>query len=251
MNRIEHAARLCEHYWPLIIRPNSKAPVDAFRNKAPPDVDRVIWELRRNPTLNIAIRLPWLVALDADDEPAKAIIRQHETPFIQATPSGGEHRLFRLPEGITANCRTRIGGIGLDLKTGQNSYLMMDFSRIDGIRYQLSDLVGPHDLPELDVTPFRREEPPIEPKPKNHPPDYARTLAWAADVLYREYFSFEHAGGDLGLFKAACFLIQRARLRPEDARDLLRQWNQSANVDVPWPDSRLAYKLREAERLRR
>ena len=48
-------------------------------------------------------------------------------------------------------------------------------------------------------------------------PDCDR-VEWARRILFDEYFSVAQAGGDNDLFRAACFLIQRARLDFESRR---------------------------------
>jgi hypothetical protein len=146
-------------YWPLLIVENTKRPLEKFKARSPPDRDELLRRLRQRPRLNIAIRLPGLIALDADDEAAKEIIRRYETPFVQSSANGGEHRLFRLQEGVVTTCRQKVNGIGFDIKTGANSYLMLSPSQIEGRRYELlGELPAPDQLPEIDITPFQKEE---------------------------------------------------------------------------------------------
>lgn len=53
------------------------------------------------------------------------------------------------------------------------------------------------------------------------------------------------AGGDNAAFNAACVLIKGFNLPEAEARGIMREWN--ALCSPPWSDSRLDYKLRQAQ----
>src|SRR3954465_1199003 len=100
MRLLDHANRLVDHgFMPLVIQRNSKKPLAPFAGRPPPTREELVDQLRQEPRANIAIRLPSLIACDADDDQAKDILSTFPDTLTQTTPRGGEHRLYRLPPG--------------------------------------------------------------------------------------------------------------------------------------------------------
>lgn len=252
MNRlIDHAVRLQElGYWPLIISPMSKIPTERFRGRDPPSRDELIRQLRRNSRFNIAVRLPGLLAMDADDEQARQVIKQYDTPFIQRTPSNGEHRLFRLRDGIRANCRQKVGGIGLDIKTGENSFLMLSPSTLPHGRYEsIGQLVPPEQLPEIDITPFQKE-----PQPK---PQLRRPLIETPDMnrVYRYLdkcdVSVSGNHGHRTFFGVCCRLLRAFPWLEWDAFVSAVAYYSEHRSDPPWSEKEQFHKATDAWRKER
>jgi hypothetical protein len=247
MNTLDTAEHAIEKGLSVLLNEEGgKRPIRRFKGTPPMTRE----ELRRlyRKGMNISIRLGGLVALDADDEEARDRLHQlPDTPLTQESPRG-EHRVYRLPSGLILNCRQRIAGVGLDLKSGANSFLMLSPSQVGGKPYRLlGDIVRPEELPEFDTAWLPQERKP-RPPPISLVRD--RTVEWARRVLHEEYYSIEGCGGDTGLFKAACFLIQRACLDHRTALHLLLEWNADGIHAIPsWPEARIRYKLDQAVKL--
>jgi hypothetical protein len=236
----------------LLIERDSKIPKYPFRNQPPLSMDRLRRLYKRG--MNIAIRLPGLAALDADDQAGLDRIRSlPESPITQITPHLGEHRVFQLPEGLKLNCRQRMFGVGYDLKTGENSFLMLSPSRVEGKAYRLlGELVPAEELPEFN--------PEWLPKPKEiaRPPPVSSLVSRNIEGV-RKYishiFAVNQSGGHNDCYRAACKLADAGLSEEEVYRELVI-WNMTNAIErsgapCPFDDRALRHKAHDAVHRRR
>ena len=128
---------------PLSVRPNAKRPLRRGWQEA--NIDAVVQDLQSNPDANLAIALTdEIFALDIDNKNGNAgsetlaalEVRHGPLPptLTQITPNGGEHRLFRLPSGITVENSVGVAP-GLDTRAA-GGLVVAQPSTIDGRKYQ-------------------------------------------------------------------------------------------------------------------
>lgn len=143
--------------YPIRIKPNSKNPLDTNWTTERHDAD-ALPAMFASHAGNIGVTFPPDVfALDIDckgDVDGMASLAACEFQYgalpptrTQITPSGGEHRLFRLPPGVTVTNRVCIAP-GLDIRTAGGQIVVAP-SVIDGKSYLW---INP-DAPIADIPP--------------------------------------------------------------------------------------------------
>jgi hypothetical protein len=222
----------------LLIERGGKRPIQAFKDTPP--LTKEAFRRRFRDGMNLAIRLPGLVALDADDEEARERLQGcDESPITQSTPHG-EHRVFRLPERLILNCRQRMFGCGYDMKTGTNAFLMFSPSQVNGRQYQLiGEIVPPDELPE-----FQPEWLPKDRKEQARASSLVSHNRLAVRKWVSHVFSVSGAGGHKQCYRACCRLVD-AGLNWSEAWEEVCLWN-STNAEPPWSERELLHKLSDA-----
>lgn len=107
--------------------------------------------------------------------------------LIATTPSGGEHRYFRMPAQALRNSAGKLGP-GLDTR-GEGGYVLCAPSTINGGAYAWSVRAAPAELPSgwLEaLLPPPRQEPPAERWTPVSEDEQTRAGAWCLRALQRE-----------------------------------------------------------------
>lgn len=241
----------------LAVKPNDKTPWPVGWRHTGGTLYGIEEEAFYAPDANIGIQTGAtlsginIVGLDFDDkEMGHEFIRRHRVGTMVAESRRGLHLYLQ----GTAKNRIGVNGTPMDVR-GDGGYLVAPFSTVSGFTYQwLAGPMPPQELPALDpewIRDRRGEDRVSGGGPGADRPASVvdqRTEEWARRILFTEYFSVEGCGGDLALFRAACFLVQRARLDTRTALQMLIAWNETNSVP-PWPLRRLEYKIQEAVRL--
>ena len=250
-SRRESAHDLQERgYSVVLLEPDGKRPVLPGWQRLRSTHDLIDAWFGRCPRANLGIHTGHsrIAVADCDSGEAAEWVAANlpESPMFQHTPRGGLHVFFSDPERSVPN-RLNVMDIKLDVRSKMSQVVAFP-SRCERGQWLLEGLTGPENLPRMPtdwlVDAERAARAVQEPRP---PPGESE---WVRRVLFDEYWSIEHANGDLNLFRAACFLVQRAGLTDGQALALLREWNLT-NAKPPWPDNRLVYKVSEARKLKR
>lgn len=146
---LAHCAReyLAAGFFPIRVAANGKFPLDAGWPTARPTADEVESMFAQHQG-NIGITFPSdLFAVDIDCKngtDGRAMITAlefHHGPLpptlTQSTPSGGEHRIFRLPAGVNLSNKVSIVP-GIDIRTA-GGQVVVEPSMIDGKPYRWID----------------------------------------------------------------------------------------------------------------
>lgn len=243
----------------VVLKAGEKTPV--FRNwpERTPDEDELLYWVRKGMNLGVKAKDMLVIDKDAADRRAYDWLRGQGlyfgSPWVTVTRKG-RHIFRRLPDGADARTRLRHLGLPVDLITGRNRYLVLPGSRLlDGFVYGIRGRIVPvMELPEVpsELVEGRKEvRTRTEAVLVSELPG-ARKVASARRVLAERHRSFAGQGGDMGLFKAACLLIQWYRFDFPTALQLLAGWNADPScVSPPWDEGRLRYKLEQAAKLMR
>lgn len=121
------------------------------------------------PAANFGVRTDQLIVLDADprhggDETLAALEREHELPHTWRvlTGGGGEHVIFKCPDGVTVNSSNAdanpVLGVGIDVRA-RNGYIVAVPSRhVSGRSYAWSVDHHPADTPLAEAPPWLVEK---------------------------------------------------------------------------------------------
>ncbi|TFW00650.1 bifunctional DNA primase/polymerase [Oxalobacteraceae bacterium OM1] len=131
---------------PIPLKPNSKEPLAPGWKEMP--LEYTIALLRRNPDANLGLAIAddmMVVDIDCkngvDGYATLAAFEDEHGPLpptqTQRTPSGGEHRIFLLPEGTRVGNRVGIAP-GLDIRSG-GGYIVVEPSTLNGKKYLMLD----------------------------------------------------------------------------------------------------------------
>lgn len=208
-------------------RPNSKAPAtphgfqDATTNTARLEAWWGVSDGGETRPLNLAIATGrasglWVVDLDGEEglETLEALEAEHGPlpPTVTvATPSGGQHLYFRLPEGVEVRSRARVLP-GVDVR-GDGGYVLAPPSTVDGRHYRWLRLGEVADPPEwlLEIA-----APRSEPQRASAPPSAA--ARWPEghrnDRLFREGCALRRRGYSASEIEAALLALNAQRCDP-------------------------------------
>ena len=207
-----------------------------------------------NRRANLGLVLNGLAILDCDTPEAEDDLTGlgiDSSLVVESAVRKMKHRYFAVLEGMNLKNWQNLNGVkGLDVKTGEHAYSIFPPSQVKGGEYRFLTDFPPKSLPLFPEK--------LIPKPKNckqrsvdcNTPDSERLRR--ARLGLQKIYSIEGSGGDMGLWKAACWCCQTMKLNKEEALALLRAWNADGEHCLPpWEDGRLAHKVRDAMRLRR
>jgi len=168
-----------------------------------------------------------------------------ESLFQVATPTGGRHLYYIVPDGVEiSNSASRIAD-GVDIR-GVGGYVVGPGSIIDDVEYTVINtgakmLEAPQKL--LDMC--------TKPKPRDDKRDQAVGELDLAENLDRadEYLkvareSIEGAGGDANAFAVACKVRDMGVSEGECLDRMLGDWN--SRCSPPWSGDELAVKVKNA-----
>lgn len=192
-----------------------------------------------------------LVALDIDprhggDDSLASLADMPDT-LTARTGSGGEHRIFRVPDGLDIDLLSNsasVVGPGLDLRTTGGQIVAAPSRTLSG-SYEWVDLDAkiadlPHWLYRLSLA-----EP--EPDPAPRPPIQISTsniVDRARKYVSRIDGAMSGSRGHPTTFKVAIALVRGFNLSHETALMLLREYNERCRPK--WKESDLRHKVNEA-----
>ena len=195
-----------------------------------------------------------IVVVDCDSREAIAWADAHlpPTPWRSRTAKG-EHRFYRHP-GVAIGNKVRINtpdpAIKIDIR-GDGGYVVAPGSQHrTGTMYEWIDGPPPAacELPLFDPTWIGS----ASPRDAGSPADLIATdltadaRMWQArEWLRRQPPAVEGSGGDQHTFIVCCGVLRDHDLTPEQALDVLRDWN--AKCEPPWSERELKAKLQNAE----
>ncbi len=161
--------------------------------------------------------------------------------------SRGEHRYFRheieKPRNIINYQRRKIDFLFNGHITAPPSW-----NAEKQWRYAWKNGIVP--LKELPLFPLKPEKPQRKPLlPVGDIPDDERARRTLKGL--HKICSVSGQGGDLALFKAACWVCQVMNWNAEEAFAFLWQWNHDGHCQPPWPEARIRWKISESIRLRK
>lgn len=236
--------------------PNEKRPQHAGFLRRGRSLAEIEEETSYSPHANVGILtglsisgIPFGVIDFDDKQEGFAFVRRHAIATSIAETRRGIHVYV---SGELPN-RIHPGGRPVDL-LGMGKYAVAPHSRVQDWVYRWIVPIRAHgDVAAYDPGWFPELAPPQRTEVERRAPADRggdRRAGWVREVLFREYWCVEHAGGDRDLFRAACFLVQRCGYSDATALALLREWNWSNCVPL-WPPEggRIEYKIREARRL--
>ena len=225
---------------------SGKAPLIKWRNRGPlsdPELRRYFLEQKAN----IGIVTGKEVVIDCDSQEGfeHAMEVCDPTGWIVETGGGGRHLWYRVPEGVVVKNRQKINGLGLDIR-GEGGLVVVPPSKHysgNEYRWRMRET-----LSEYNHNWFAQYEYPMPANWKIKTSDIEeRTLR--ARRYISKIKSVAGEGGDKALFRAACVLVQRFEMEPQEALEELKIWNHFC-ADPTWSEERLKYKCMEAYRLR-
>lgn len=235
----------------MVLIARSKRPVDTeWQNALCSDVCR---RLRWNPDNNLGWRMgvqpngKRLLAIDDDGGLAAMALTLGDLPptWAQQTPSGGGHRVFRVPTEAKLGNRVRVAGLGVDVRCDRG-YIVCAPSELDdrdkqtaGI-YRVTQSVAIAELPAPWLACLRHVDPPAPPPlPAHLEPSLERALRYTAQCEP----AVSGQGGHQATFRVACKCVEFA-LSIMDTLVVLREFNR--RCDPPWSEAELLHKAESA-----
>ncbi len=148
-----------------------------------------------------------------------------------STPSGGEHRFFRMPTAQIRNSAGKLAGFdapGFDVRS-DGGYVVIAPSAIEGVAYQWTDRTPPAELPTawVRVLETKREHTvaAVEPWAARDDRDRSRVEAWCLRALQteaRELATTPAGARNDRLWRAAAAIGGLVHTRAIDADDVRR-----------------------------
>lgn len=250
-------------FWVFPLRPNSKLPaIKDFANKCTRDVNTIIrwWDV--NPSFNIGIYCgkfgddgESLVAIDVDNKGEKKgsdeIFRLecdgYELPntYLQRTPTGGIHYVYRSRASIGNSCQKL--GPGIDSR-GVGGYFVGARSSIAGGFYTAS----PHDIAECPEWVAQRLRGSPQPEPAKTRTIDERVDSASANARASHYLrdeappALEGKAGDHTTFRVAC-TVKDFGVTEAECKSLMSEfWNP--RCEPLWALDELETKITNAYR---
>jgi hypothetical protein len=240
----------------LPIEPGGKRPLLADWPKLATNDPETIagWlEEHAGANLGVATGVPsGFFALDVDprnggDDALDSLTAEHgdlpPTPQA-ATPSGGTHYLFALPDFPVSNSAGKLGP-GLDVRgDGGQIVVAPSTTAVGAYRWVVPPWdVAPAAAPTWLLERLRtRASVPAASQTRGHfPPASPEVLQAARDALASHGPAIEGNGGDLHTFRAAALLVHDFALTDDEAWPLLVEWNEEC--EPAWDEDDLRAKL--------
>lgn len=232
-------------YAPLLLLPRGKRPVDmGWQEGAPSDVAK---RLRWNPDKNLGWRQgvqpngKRLLALDDDGGLAalEATLGQLPATWTQQTPSGGSHRVYRVPVDVELNNRVRVAGQAVDVRC-DGGFIAIAPSELDNGVYRVTNPGPLVDLPERWLACLRAVPAPEPvPLPAHLEPSLARALRYTAQCEP----AVSGQGGHAATFRVALKCVEFG-LSIMDTLVVLREFN--GRCSPAWSETELRHKAEQA-----
>jgi hypothetical protein len=208
---------------------------------------------------NIGICTNDLLAIDIDNKNGKRgieawirLIQELGIPELTVatlTPTGGQHRFYKLPNGGRAGLTVGKLGEGVDTR-GWHGYVVAPGSKVPAGEYKW--LYSPSDQPMATApeallarcaAPKEREKPAaIEGLELDTPEAIERATYW---LIAHAPEAVEGAGGDNTTYQVACRVKDFAISEHECLQLLSEHWNQD-KAHPPWPIEQLEQKVANA-----
>ena len=255
IKRIQVVEKLVEEYGFLMfpIKPGHKFPplIRAWQKNATNDVEALRQWWAKWPDANIGIHTKGLVVIDIDvkkdgfksfEEATKG--KDVPTTLVNCTPTGGQHIIYRLPEGHPGVANgVDVLGPGVDIRS-TNGYIVGFRSNIGDKEYRAGSCRKIAEAPEWLVQKlqvFTERERDDEVNIPDAPPHIVRQASnWLAD----QEPAIEGAGGDEATYKV-CAGLHDFGLSVQQATAMLEEeWNP--NCQPPWDHKELSVKVLNA-----
>ena len=215
-----------------------------------PDIRR-IWGIEKEERMNIGILTgaSGLVVVDADNiEYGRELYRRLPKTDMMTKTTNGVHFFYRAPDAeISPRVKATILGVKADIRAGTSYVVGPGSIHPTGQLYERLGEWNLANVPEFDPSWIEEPSPDQTRVPELVISDDDQRMR--AKAYIGKIRSISGQGGDRDLFRAACVLIQMFNLSNDVAMDELRAWN-ATNAEPPWDEGRLAYKIKEAERLK-
>lgn len=244
--RAEVAERLqVRGYAPLLLMPKGKRPVDMGWQEGPPS--DVAKRLRWNPDKNLGWRQGLqpngkrLLALDDDGGLAALAATLGELPptWAQQTPSGGSHRVYRVPVDVELSNRVRVAGLAVDVRC-DGGFIAIAPSELENGVYRVTNQGPIVELPPRWLACLRVAPAPAPaPLPSNLTPSLERALRYTAQCEP----AVAGQGGHKATFRVACKAVEFG-LTISDTMVVLREFN--TRCDPAWTELELRHKADQA-----
>lgn len=232
-------------YAPILLMPRGKRPIDmGWQDRDNSDTAR---RLRWNPDNNLGWRQGLqpngkrVLALDDDGGLAalEATLGALPATFAQQTPSGGSHRVYRVPIDVELNNRVRVAGYAVDVRC-DGGFIAIWPSELDAGVYRITNEGPLVALPERWLAALRAVPlPPPVPLPSNLTPSLERALKYTAQCEP----AVAGQGGHAATFRVALKAVEFG-LTIADTLSVLNEYNR--RCDPPWSPAELRHKAEQA-----
>lgn len=246
-NERAHVAQrlLTRGYVPLLLLPKGKRPVDmGWQERDNGDVAR---RLSWNPDKNLGWRMGLqtngkrLLALDDDGglDALAATLGELPTTWAQQTPSGGSHRVYRVPVDVELSNRVRVSKLAVDVRC-DGGFIAIAPSELENGAYRVTNQGPIVELPARWLACLRVAPAPAPvPLPSNLTPSLERALRYTE----RCEPAVAGQGGHKATFRVACKAVEFG-LTISDTMVVLREFNQ--RCDPAWTEAELRHKAEQA-----
>ena len=256
MTKLDHALALAAQGFKVFpIAPGKKAPplLNGWPQKATDDPEEIRQFWLVVPDANVGIHCEGLLVIDVDyakgGDDSLAFLRMTEdTPdtLVAATPTGGSHHFYRLPEGHAGVLNSvEALGKGLDIRS-TGGYVVAAGSEVTAGLYAWQDVATPI-APAPQWLVDRLGAPPVKAAaPLERVADAPESAFEAAQTwLDAQGGAVEGDGGDIHTFAVACGLRDRG-VSESQALDLMVDWD--SKCAPPWGPEAIATKIHNAYR---
>jgi hypothetical protein len=249
---------------PIVVKPNSKVPLSqGWQHHVNRTAAEVREDFERAPEGHgIGTVTHGFVVIDLDVRPNKngveslASLPPLPPTLTSTTPSGGQHRFFRIPRGTAIRNSASKLGPGIDVR-GTGGQVVLPPTVIDGKPYRWLD-GSPEEMaglpePWLSLLTSTDAEPPA---PAALPTPSLRVVRSVPDVAFEadrraRYMatlteqSVQGSGGNAVMMRAAFHAKEMSR-NADEALAALLEWN-SRNASPLWSEAELARAIANSE----
>lgn len=263
MASIDLALGIARRGWAVFPVGKNKRPIiTEWTTRATTDEARLRDLFGGYPSCAIGIacgRASGLFVVDIDGDGEHPIHERLDPTFVVATPSGGFHYYYAMPDDVddddvlrnTQKAEACLGYPDVDTR-GIGGYVVGPGSVTAGGTYEILSDVPPAPIPTWIVDAMRiYKRAKVAPQPQQ--PRASLPMVWRSPSVAQERArryaermpgSVSGQGGHVAAMKVARALVTGFGLDEGPALEVLRAWN--AKCSPPWSDKELAHKVREA-----
>lgn len=254
---VDYAIQMAEEgFYVFPLKPNSKRPaIREWQAKATTDLETIKKWWKKDPSRNIGIATEPsnILVVDLDNKNGKSgtdewdkLVANQEYPdtMIVATPSGGCHLYYQVPDGERLKSSVSLLADGIDTRAA-GGFVVAAGSTIDDKSYEL---VGTHRVcaicPEWLLPKLKQKKPKEREIKKNLALDSPIDIDIVSDYLSTAEPAIMGDGGDHHTYKLCCYLHDHGVSIEKAVTLLATKWNPRCSP--PWSLEELHTKMSNA-----